>query len=46
MCGVLPVVVMLQAARQLGATMAELIDYRNGRSPNKQVNYQRLCTEC
>lgn len=29
MCGVLPVVVMLQASRKLGATMAELVDYRN-----------------
>lgn len=29
MCGVIPVVVMLQAARSLGATQAEMVDYRN-----------------
>lgn len=29
MCGVLPVVVMLQAARALGASGAELVSYRN-----------------
>jgi AmmeMemoRadiSam system protein B len=29
MCGVLPVVVMLQAALGLGATESELVDYRN-----------------
>lgn len=29
MCGVLPSVIMLQAARALGATQAELVDYRN-----------------
>ncbi|MBW2477519.1 MAG: AmmeMemoRadiSam system protein B [Deltaproteobacteria bacterium] len=29
MCGVMPVVVMLQAALKLGATMAELVDYKN-----------------
>ena len=29
MCGVIPVVVMLQAARKLGASRAEMVDYRN-----------------